>query len=72
MLLQNAPRIVDIQVECLIPSPPKEKRKVALAYRAAPPREDDCEPVAGKEDAAELIADSPNASEATEDNSTPK
>ena len=71
MLLQNAPRIVDIQVECLIPSPPKEKRKIAPAYRAAPPREDDCEPVAGKEGAAGLIADSPNAPEATEDN-TPK
>ena len=44
--------MVDIHVKCLIPTPLKEKRNVTLAYRAAPPQEDDCEPVAGEEDAA--------------------
>ncbi|MBJ75943.1 MAG: hypothetical protein CMJ98_02895 [Planctomycetes bacterium] len=83
MLLQNAPRIVDIQVEYIIPSPPKEKRRVAPAYRAAPARDENGElgsdwqentvrVKATKLLGAGEIADSPSASEATEDSSTPK
>ncbi len=71
MLLQSAPRIVDIQVQCIIPSPPKEKRRVL--------RDKNYEPVGRKENAAgvkatkfgDTFADSPITSEATEDSSSP-
>ena len=79
MLLLNAPRIVDIQVEFIIPSPPKEKRRVAPACRAAPARDEngelgsDWQENAVRVKATKLLgagctfADSPSASEATED-----
>ena len=79
MLLQSAPRIIDIQVQCIIPSPPKEKRRVTPAYPATPLRDENYEPVVGKENAAgvkatkfgDTFADSPSTSEATEDSSSP-
>ncbi len=62
MLLQNEPVIVDVHVETLIPTPPKQKRK---QKPPAAPRDGSCEPVADRCAAgavsldAGVIADSP-------------
>ncbi len=69
MLLPKAPRIVDIQVELILPPTHNPEPRVALADREAPLRAEECrEPVKDSQDKPSgVAADSSNSPEESED-----